>query len=249
MGATKAASFAVSCSCGARWDQGFVNKDHVFAEWGRATEALAAAKLLAREGMYPSSVSRAYYAINHAVKAGLAVHDVRVETHEGLKRMFGLHLVRSGELEKNWAVDLRESVDERLDADYDSLVVYSSDHAAIECERAAGFVGRMRAYLLNRGLPEQDLVEVERVALSQGSPAVGHSSENRPRSPVSAGGATEARGSQSQLQEVKPSWKDRVKRAVGIGDTPVVPPKAPSPASGGSDEAQNRGQRRDGPSR
>ena len=53
--------------------------------------------------------------------------------------------------------------------------------------------------------------------------------------------------SQSSSQEPKPSWKDKVKSAVGIGDTLEVPPKAPSPASGAAEAAQKRGQQRQGP--
>ena len=53
----------------------------------------------------------------------------------------------------------------------------------------------------------------------------------------SPAGAAEARASQSQLQsqlqDGKPNWKDRVKSAVGIGDTPEAAAEgAPSPASG-----------------
>ena len=66
----------------------------------------------------------------------------------------------------------------------------------------------------------------------------------------------EARASQSQShsqsqeaqsQDGKPNWKDRVKSAVGIGDTPEQPPRAPSPAAGAAEAAQKRGQQRQGP--
>ena len=53
--------------------------------------------------------------------------------------------------------------------------------------------------------------------------------------------------SQSESQEAKPSWKDKVKSAVGIGDTPEQPPRAPSPAAGAAEAVQKRGQQRQGP--
>ncbi|MCY4030394.1 MAG: MobA/MobL family protein [Acidobacteria bacterium] len=37
-----------------------------------------------------------------------------------------------------------------------------------------------------------------------------------------------------------PSWKDKVKSAVGIGDTPEQPPRPPSPAAGAAEAAQKR---------
>jgi len=52
---------------------------------------------------------------------------------------------------------------------------------------------------------------------------------------------------QSQSQDARPSWKDKVKSAVGIGDQPAEPPKPPSPAAGAAEAAQRRGQQRQGP--
>ena len=52
---------------------------------------------------------------------------------------------------------------------------------------------------------------------------------------------------QPQSQDARPSWKDKVKSAVGIGDQPAEPPKPPSPAAGAAEAAQRRGQQRQGP--
>ena len=222
-----------------------MNRNYVLAEWARATAALGAGRSLAGS-FNADSVSRAYYAMNHAAKAALAVDDVVVDTHEGLKRMFGKCLVRTGAIEKEWAGHLHAGVDQRVGADYDASAIFTADHAAVECDRAGRFVERMRGYLLSRGLPERELAEVERVALNQGVPGVGDRPENSSRLPVPAAAGTEVGGSQSTSQAAKLSWKDKVKTALGIGDTPEQPPKAPPPAAGA---AGNRGQRRDGPSR
>ena len=48
-----------------------------------------------QSGYREDAVSRAYYAILHAAKAALFVHDVAVASHASVRRMFGLHLVRS----------------------------------------------------------------------------------------------------------------------------------------------------------
>ena len=65
---------------------------------------------------------------------------------------------------------------------------------------------------------------------------------------VAEGRAAKAQSqSQSESEEAKPSWKDKVKSAVGIGDTPEQPPRAPSPAAGAAEAAQRRGQQRQGP--
>ncbi len=56
-----------------------------------------------------------------------------------------------------------------------------------------------------------------------------------------------ANPSQSQTQSQEPSWKDKVKSAVGMGDNTPNPPKPPSPAAGAAEAAQRRGQQRQGP--
>ena len=129
----------------------------VVAEWRRASESLSAAEVLMREGCHADAVSRAYYAIMHAAKAALFVHDVAATSHAGVKRMFGLHLVRPGRIEPLWSDHLVEGSDERLAADYDVFISYSEQETRRECERAREFLERMRGYLIANGLAERDL--------------------------------------------------------------------------------------------
>jgi uncharacterized protein (UPF0332 family) len=55
--------------------------------------------LLTRGGFFDDAVARTYYALFHAAKAALQVHDVAADTYAGARRMFGLHLVEAGEIE------------------------------------------------------------------------------------------------------------------------------------------------------
>jgi len=96
-----------------------MNRTMIVAEWNRAREALRAAETLIRDGLYADAISRAYYAILHAAKAALHVHDIVAESHPAVRRMFGLHLVKAGEIETEWSAYLTESLDDRLAADYD----------------------------------------------------------------------------------------------------------------------------------
>jgi uncharacterized protein (UPF0332 family) len=91
-----------------------MNRNMIVAEWNRARESLRAAQALTQDGLYADAISRAYYAILHAAKAGLHVHDVAAESHPAVRRMFGLHLVRSGEIEPKWSAYLTASLDDRL---------------------------------------------------------------------------------------------------------------------------------------
>ncbi len=110
-----------------------MNRNMIVAEWSRAREALRAAETLTRDRCYADAISRAYYAILHAAKATLHVHDIAAESHAAVRRMFGLHLVRSGEIEPEWSAYLVESLDDRLAADYDVEAVFSREEARSEC--------------------------------------------------------------------------------------------------------------------
>ena len=71
--------------------------------------------------------------------------------------MFGTQLVARGEIESGWAVELAEGLDERLAADYDIYVQYTADAACQECSRARKFCERIRTYLVEKGVTDQEL--------------------------------------------------------------------------------------------
>jgi uncharacterized protein (UPF0332 family) len=129
----------------------------VLAEWRRARQALGSAELLAREGYPADAVTRAYYALFHGAKAVLHVHDVEADTHAAVRRMFGLHLIKPGEIEADWATPLAEGLDERLAADYDPEVSFSAKEARAACRAARAFISRMRRYLLDKGFTRSQL--------------------------------------------------------------------------------------------
>ena len=127
------------------------------AEWRRAVKALGAAEVLLHSGYREDAVSRSYYAILHAAKSALFVHDVATSSHAAVRSMFGLHLVRSGEIERTWAGDLAEAMDDRLMADYSAHTHFSDEETQNEHERAKAFIERIRQYLLAKGLTDQEL--------------------------------------------------------------------------------------------
>ena len=134
-----------------------MNRDVVLAEWRRSTQSLQAADLLSREDYREDAVSRAYYAILHAAKAALLVHDVATASHAGVRRMFGKHLVLTGHIEEQWSKYLGRSSDDRLMADYDAGISFTAEESRAECQRAREFVERIRQYLLAKGLTDQEL--------------------------------------------------------------------------------------------
>ena len=134
-----------------------MNRHVVLAEWRRSAQSLRAADLLSREGYPEDAVSRAYYAILYAAKAALLVHDVVTESHAGVRRMFGKHLVLAGHIEDQWSKYLARGSDDRLMADYDMGISFTDEEARFECRRSREFVERIRQYLLVQGLTDQEL--------------------------------------------------------------------------------------------
>ena len=139
-----------------------MNRNMVFAEWNRARESLRAAETLTSDGLYADAISRAYYAILHGAKAALHVHDIAAESHAAVRRTFGLHLVKAGEIEPEWSAYLTASLDDRLAADYDVETSFSKEEARSECRRSREFLDRIKRYLLKTGLTETELRKRQR---------------------------------------------------------------------------------------
>lgn len=134
-----------------------MNRKLIGAEWQRALSSLSASRALLHTGHTEDGITRSYYSIFHAAKAALAVPEVETSTHAGVRSMFGLHLVKTGEIEAHWANELSESLDDRIRADYDTFTHFTSEDARDEHERAAAFLRRIRRYLLTKGLSEDEI--------------------------------------------------------------------------------------------
>ena len=134
-----------------------MNRENVVAEWRRGVQSLHASELLMQSDYREDAVSRAYYAILHAARSVQFVHDVTAASHAAVRRMFGLHLVRTGELEQEWARCLAGGSDDRLAADYNVHIRFSSEETRYECRRAREFVERIERYLVNNGLTAEEI--------------------------------------------------------------------------------------------
>jgi len=108
---------------------------------------LQAAELLCENGLYLDSLSRSYYAILHAARAALLTQDVRVNSHEAVKRLFGMHLVKPGLLSAELAVSIRREQDDRFLADYDVTFEPGLEQTAERVREARSFLESIRDFL------------------------------------------------------------------------------------------------------
>jgi len=116
-------------------------------ELDRAKKALLAAKTLLENQLYEDCVSRAYYAVLHAAKAALATKDIEPESHNAVKRMFGLYLIKTGEIEKDFAKILTAEQEDRAIGDYNIYLEIEQDRALKRVRDAEKFVDRIKKYL------------------------------------------------------------------------------------------------------
>jgi uncharacterized protein (UPF0332 family) len=73
--------------------------------------------------------------------------DVRVKTHVGVKRMFGLHLVKAGRIEPEYAKILAREQDEREVGDYEVVVEVEAATADARVAEAERFLARMEEFV------------------------------------------------------------------------------------------------------
>lgn len=116
-------------------------------ELTRAKKALQAAKILLENQLYEDCVSRAYYAVLHAAKAALVTVGIEPESHYAVRRMFGLHLVKSGKIEKEFAVILTTQQEDRETGDYDIDIEIEQDRATKSVLDAEKFIQRIEKHL------------------------------------------------------------------------------------------------------
>ncbi len=118
----------------------------------RSQKSLKAAKKLLEEELLEDSISRAYYSVLHAVKAVLLSENVSANSHEGIKRLFGKHFIKTGKMEVKYSKILRQEQDERLQADYDTAFSPEIDQVQKRIEDAGIFLEKMTEYLLQEGI-------------------------------------------------------------------------------------------------
>lgn len=113
----------------------------------RAKKALSAAKALLEFQLYEDCVSRAYYAVLHAAKAALAMEGIDAQSHVAVRRKFGLNLVKTGKIEKDFAQILTKEKEDRELGDYNIHIEIERDTAEKRVVDAEKFVKRIETFL------------------------------------------------------------------------------------------------------
>ncbi|MDR4509313.1 MAG: HEPN domain-containing protein [Candidatus Brocadiaceae bacterium] len=121
-------------------------------EMERSKKSLSAAKRLYEEELFEDAISRSYYAVLHAAKAALLSEHVMVDSHEAVKRLFGMHLVKTGKIDVRLSKILREEQDERFLADYDVSFSPEAERVEKRINDAGYFFEVMNEYLKQKDI-------------------------------------------------------------------------------------------------
>ena len=104
--------------------------EYVIHRLETARKTLEAAKILAGNGFWNSSVNRLYYAAFYAVNALLVKNEIYAKSHSGVKGQFSLHFIKSGKLDKKHGRVFTELYDWRQRGDYENLFDYTKEMVA-----------------------------------------------------------------------------------------------------------------------
>jgi len=113
----------------------------------RANEMLEAAKKNLEIGQYKTSLNRSYYAIFHAMRAANILKGFDSSKHSGVIAYFNREYLKSGILEKNLSVIIKNSAFLREKSDYDDFFIASRKDAEKQLEDANAFVMVIEQFL------------------------------------------------------------------------------------------------------
>lgn len=106
----------------------------------RAKETLEEARLLAENKHGNAAVNRLYYACFYAVLA-LLIRDGRYSSkHSGVRALFNIHFVKTGEVPKEMARIYNDLFERRQEGDYDDFIVFDAVDVQNWLSEAESFV-------------------------------------------------------------------------------------------------------------
>lgn len=108
-----------------------------------------AARLLADNGFWTSSVNRLYYALFYAVNGLLVFNNIQTKSHSATKTQFSLLYVKTGKFDKKYGRLLAELFDWRQKGDYEHIVDYDHDSVLPLFEPVAEMIAMIEMEIKN----------------------------------------------------------------------------------------------------
>jgi hypothetical protein len=122
------------------------------SELAIARDAARVARAALELGIARDALSRAYYAVFHAVRALLLLEGMEPKTHAGVSRLFSDHWVKTGRIDSSQMLVVTRLQSYRLASDYSYSFDVRPEDAKGEVDAAESFVERA-SQIVGRGVP------------------------------------------------------------------------------------------------
>ena len=117
----------------------------------RAKQHLKSARDLLVNEDFADSVSRSYYAIFQAARALLATEQLESRKHSGVIALFNRYFVKTGKVDKQLGVVLKDARRYREMADYSDLAEFTREDAEGQLQDAETFIQAVAKLLGEKG--------------------------------------------------------------------------------------------------
>lgn len=117
-----------------------ITKEEIFDHLKIARERLESSEVLLDTGHYRDSISRSYYAFLDAANILLLTKGIIAKTHEGISKLFSLHFVNTGLVDKKYGRWFKRALKSRREADYNKKKIFTQQDAQEALKEASEFV-------------------------------------------------------------------------------------------------------------
>lgn len=117
----------------------------------RARQHLKSARDLLVNEDFADSVSRSYYAIFQAARALLVTEQLESRKHSGVISLFNRYFVKTGKIDKQFGVVLKDARRSREMADYSDLAEFAREDAEGQLQDAEMFIQAVAKLLGEEG--------------------------------------------------------------------------------------------------
>ena len=93
----------------------------------KARETYNEVAILIKNELWNTAINRLYYASYYAVIALLVSKKIKTTTHAGVRQMFGLHVIKTGIIEKDLGKFYSDIFDMRQTGDYEDYIDFTKE--------------------------------------------------------------------------------------------------------------------------
>jgi len=121
--------------------------DYIKYRFNRAKETFEEALILAEKEKWNTVVNRLYYSCFYSVIALLLKHSIETKSHDGTRKQFGLHFIKTGKINKENGKLFSKLFDYRQKGDYGDLYDYDKEFTLPLIEKVRIFIKEIEKFI------------------------------------------------------------------------------------------------------